>query len=191
MEKNKKNNKKSKSGRLSKSAEAKQKKARSQWNRACLFLLLVLLAAFLVCWGRPYELQSAVNHGHALWFLLLTAYPFLGLLGLVNVLFGTVDTRFVQYFTSGNPVLGLAAADAIYLLLVWLLIRWRGVRWFGPGGLKAAANLVLILAFWGVFQLFLTGLMFLWDAGGLTPFHPDDPPAAEAPARTGTAVPAP
>ena len=66
--------------------------------------------------------------------------------------------------------------------LIWLLFRWRGIRWFGPGGLKAAANLVLIMAFWGVFQLFLTGLMFLWDAGGLTPFHPDDAPAVSAPA---------
>jgi len=186
MDKLKKTDKKTKLRKPSKSALAKQESARRNFDRACLFLLLMIAAAFLVCRGRPYELQAAVNHGHALWFLLLTAYPFLGLLGLVNVIFGTADSELVQYFTHGNPILGLAVADAVYLLAVWLILRWQGARWFGASGLRAAANLVLILAYWGVFQLFLTGLMFLWDSGGLAPFHPEDPPAAEAPAAPGS-----
>lgn len=175
MDKLKKTDKKAKNRKPSKSALAKQAAARGFFDRSCLFLFLVLMAAFLICRGRPYELQASVCHGHALWFLLLTAYPFLGLLGLINVIFGTADSALMHYFTHGNPVLGLAAADAVYLLAVWLLLRWRGVRWFGAGGLRAAGNLVLILAFWGVFQLFLTGLMFLWDSGGLAPFHPEEP----------------
>lgn len=183
MEKIKKSGKKTKNG---KTFEIKQRKALRYFDRSCLFLLLVLLAAFLVCYGKPYELQAAVSHGHAVWFLLLVAYPVLGLLGLINVLLGTSDAPIVLYFTVRQPIFGLILADVVYLLLLWLILRRRGGGWFGPGGLHAAGNFVLIVACWGIFQLFLSGVMFLWNSGGLTPFYPHDPPAAAAPVQPAT-----
>lgn len=189
MEKIKKPGKKhSKTRETVKSSDIKRQKAIGYFDRCCFLLFLVLLGAFLVCYGKPYELQEAVSHGHAVWFLLLFAYPILGFLGLVNVLLGTADAPIMRYFTIDNPILGLILADITYLFLLWLIIRRRGLTWFGSNGMRAAGNFVLIVAFWGVFQLFLSGIMFLWNSGGMTPFHPHDPPAAAAPADPGAAA---
>ncbi len=156
-----------------KASDTKKRRAVQYFNRCCLLLMAVVLVSFAVCSGRPYELQEASAHGPALWFLLLMAYPILGVLGLVNIIFGWGDTAVVEYFTVEHPALGLTLLNEIYLGAIWVLVRRRGLGWFGPGGIRAAGNFVLIMACWGAFQLFLVGLMMLWYAGGLSPFHPE------------------
>ena len=61
---------------------------------------------------------------------------------------------------------------------VWLAGRLAGPRWLGAAKLRIAANFLLILVCWGLFQLLLFGTATIWDRGGFR-VPASEPAAAE------------
>ncbi len=143
-----------------------------RWNRICAALAVVFALAALVG-GRAevLELGQADPNGFALWFLLCCAYPVLGVLGVVNLLFGVQNSAFMRFLTQEHQVLGLFLLNWATLVILWGLGRWRGLRWLGAEKLRVAANFMGILLGWGVLQLLFFGVSSVWSSGGFQPLH--------------------
>ncbi len=144
------------------------------WHRICALLGIVIALAAAVGYyggGPEMELGSSAPAGFACWFLLCCAYPVLGVLGLVNMFFGTHDTEFMRYVTQENQVAGVFLIDIVSLAVIWLAGRWAGIRAIGAEKLRIAANFLAILAGWGILQLLLFGAVTIWGKGGFDPLH--------------------
>lgn len=155
-----------------KASDSKKLRAIELFNRRSLLLLLVIMAALVVCFNRPYELEASSIHGPALWFLHLTAWPLLFLPGVINNFSWAHNTPVMRYLIDENPALVLALLATLLLLVVWAIIRRYGLSWFGPGGLRAASHFMLIFACWGMLQLVICAVIVLKDTNSLIPFHP-------------------
>ena len=170
MKKNKKQNKKQQN--YIKASDSKKQRAVRFLDRCALLLLAVIIVSLAVCFGKDYELSCPSEHGPALWFLHLAAWPLLFLPGVVTSLTGSGDTEIMKYLIDDNPALILTMLALLLLGIIYLIFRRYGVIWFGSGGLKAAGNFMLIFAVWGVFQLLICAVIVLQDTNTLIPFHP-------------------
>ena len=169
MAKNKKSSKKN--NNYIKASDSKKQRAVRFLDRCALLLLAVIIVSLAVCFGKDYELSCPSEHGPALWFLHLAAWPLLFLPGLVNNFAWAHNTSVMKYLIDSNPALLLALLACLLLGIIYLLIRRYGLSWFGPAGVRAAGNFMLIFACWGIFQLVISAVIVLKDTNTLIPFH--------------------
>ncbi len=142
------------------------------WNRILLLLGIVIAIASIVSLRAPQlELGSPLPEGFVLWFMLCMAYPVLGLLGLINMLFGTQDSTIMRFFTHDHQILTLVVIDLLTTLVIWALGRYWALRKLGAVKLRIGGNFLLILGGWGIFQLLLFGISSVWQGGGFQPLH--------------------
>lgn len=154
-----------------KDSPASKKKARRTWDIVCILTGLIIVCSVLICFNEPYEIGEPNMHGFPLWFLLFLAYPFLWILSIFNVIFGSDGSFFVNYVVYGNQALGLGIVDFLALILIWAVIRFGILRFFGSRWVQVCSNFMLLVAGWGICQLFYFLMVFLWDSGGFEPLH--------------------
>lgn len=131
-----------------------------------MMLLYFLLVVICVLVGRSgeYELGEANVHGFALWFLLIPAYFFLGVMSVVNCL-GNFNWN-----CDGWEAELLGICDMLLGIVLWIIVRLRGCRW-GVQTVRNIRTFVLIVCIWGMFQLGCGSIMWLWKRGGFATFH--------------------
>ena len=145
---------------------SEESEAVSRWNRAALALLVVfVLAALIAASGESLSFEAGNARGFVGWFLFCCAYPLLGLCGLANTLLGTADSSLMEAMHR-HPVAGLLILNVLTYGAIWLAGRLAGPRWLGAAKLRIAANFLLILVCWGLFQLLLFGTATIWERGG-------------------------
>lgn len=135
-----------------------------KFDFAMLAYFLVVILAVIVGRSGDYDLGSSNLHGFALTFLLVPAYLILELLSLVNCLGG------FNWNFSGFEAELLGICDLLLGVVVWLIIRMRG-RDKGVSYINAARTFVLIIVFWGVFQLGCSAALWMWRNGGFSSFN--------------------
>ena len=129
--------------------------------------------------AAPPDLSSHAPGGFVLWFLTCCAYPMLGIVGVINWIFGTQDGALMRFLTVEHPVFGLWILDFVTVLAVWGIGRLCALRRETVPSLRIAGNFLLILIGWGVFQMMLFGIASVREFGG---FPAKERPAAQAPA---------
>lgn len=151
----------------------KEKTTLDLWNRICLALALIMGVCTLVGYGsaRIIDLGQPNPEGFVVWFMLCCAYPVLSLLGLINSILGSQDSTLMRFLVQEHQLLGLALINGSTLLLLWLGGRFAALRWLGALPLRVAAHFLMIIAGWGLFQLFLFGASAIWQSGGFQPLH--------------------
>ena len=170
MAKNKKSSKKN--NNYIKASDSKKQRAVRFLDRCALLLLAVIIVSLAVCFGKDYELSCPSEHGPALWFLHLAAWPLLFLPGVVNNFSWTHNTAVMRYLIDINPALLLAILAALLFGIIYLILRRYGLIWFGPSGMRTATHFILIFACWGVLQLVISAVIVLKDTNTLIPFQP-------------------
>jgi hypothetical protein len=132
----------------SSSMRSKQKNLCRKLDWACLVLGLAILVSAIGTAGSDYDLSKANPQGFAMWFLLITGWIPLEILGVIRWLFGLHQ----EISPAGEgPTLGLCALTA--LAAVWALFRFHIAKTCRPEVLRAAFHFILIFACWGLFQL--------------------------------------
>ena len=142
----------------------KTRVALRNFDLAMLAFIAVTSISVLVGRSGDYELGVANLHGFALFFLLVPAYLILELLSLIGCLGG------FSWNFSGYEAELLGICDLALGVVVWCFIRWRGAV-KGLSYVNAARTFVLIVTFWGVFQLGCSGALWLWQNGGFSSFN--------------------
>ena len=135
-----------------------------KFDFAMIGYVLVVIAAVLVGRIGEYDLGSANWHGFALTFLLVPAYLILELLSLINCI-GSFNWDF-----AGSEAELLGICDLLLGGVVWMIVRLRGSG-KGVSYINAARTFVLIIVFWGVFQLGCCAALWLWRNGGFSSFN--------------------
>ncbi len=154
-----------------KDSPSSRKKSRHSWDIICALTGLIIICSVLVCFRETYEIGEPAMHGFPLWFLLFLAYPVLFLLSIVNIIFGGSGSTVVTYVAHGNPAIGLGIVDFLALVIIWAVIRFLILRFFGSRGVQVCCNFMLMIAGWGIIQLFYFLMVFLWHSGGFEPLH--------------------
>lgn len=151
-----------------------------RWDVIALALAgMISLSALIAYRTAPPDLASHAPGGFVLWFLTCCAYPMLGIVGVVNWIFGTQDGALMRFLTVEHPVFGLWILDFVTVLAVWGIGRLCALRRETVPSLRIAGNFLLILIGWGVFQMMLFGIASVREFGG---FPAKERPAAQAPA---------
>jgi|GEM_PF-2027904 hypothetical protein len=154
-----------------KDSPASRKKARRSWDIVCGLTGLLIVCSVLICFREPYEIGEPTMHGFPLWFLVFLAYPVLLLLSVFNVIFRLDDSMLVNYVVFNNQAIGLGVIDLLTLLAIWAVVRFGMLRFFGSRWVQVASNFMLLVAGWGIAQLFYFLMVFLWNSGGFEPLH--------------------
>lgn len=151
----------------------RKKRAIKSFNTCTLILLAVILISLLICFEKPYNLESPAVYGPALCFLNLLAWPIVFLPGMISRVAGCHNSKIMFYLLETNPALTLAMLALLLLGIIWLLFRRYGIKWLGANGLNIAGHFVIIFACWGILQLLICAVIFLQDTNTLVPFHKD------------------
>ncbi len=165
-----------------KDSPSSRKKSRRSWDVICALTGLIIICSVLVCFRESYDIGEPAMHGFPLWFLLFLAYPILLIFSIVNVIFGGSGSALVTYVVHGNQAIGLGIIDFLALVVIWAVIRFLILRFFGSRWVQVCCNFMLMIAGWGIIQLFYFLMVFLWHSGGFEPLHhhlkePEPPPA--------------
>ena len=126
--------------------------------------VVVVVASTLVGRCGDYDLGSANLHGFALWFLLIPAYLLLEVLSFVNYI-GNFN-----WDCTGFEAELLGICNLVMAIGTWCYVRMRAGRW----SVQTVRNIrmfVLILVFWGVFQLGCSAVLWMWRHGGFSSFN--------------------
>ena len=126
--------------------------------------VVVIVVSTLVGRCGDYDLGSANLHGFALWFLLIPAYLILEVLSLVNYI-GNFNWN-----CNGFEAELLGICNLVMAIGTWCYVRLRAGRW----SVQTVRNIrmfVLILLFWGVFQLGCSAALWMWRHGGFSSFN--------------------
>lgn len=115
----------------------------------CLLLGILIALAAVGTLNSDYDLGKANPQGFAMWFLLFLGWGSLELAGVVSWIFGLQQE--LSPLGEG-PTLGFCALTT--LIAVWAVLRFWVSRRFSPELLKTAIHFILIIACWGLFQLF-------------------------------------
>ncbi len=154
-----------------KDSPASKKRARRSWDWICLLTGLLIICSALVCFDKPYEIGEPTMHGFPLWFLVFLGYPVLALISIFNIIFGLDGSSFVRFVAETNPAIGLGIIDFLTLAAIWAIVRFAILRAFGSRWVQICCNFMLLIAGWGIAQLFYFLMLFLWDRGGFQPLH--------------------
>lgn len=141
-----------------------------RFDLATVLLVALIVLSAAVTWGCKYELGKPDPAGFIIWFLLFLAYLPLEIFGFVSWMTGFSQAG-VDAFLSGNEALVLGACDLVVAIAFWAVVRFGLLRRYGLGALRICTIFVLIVAFWGVFQLGCSGAVIIWNRGGLAPLH--------------------
>ena len=153
-----------------------------RWDVIALVMAgMISLTALIAYRAAPPDLSSHAPGGFVLWFLTCCAYPMLGIVGVINWIFGTQGCALMCYLTAEHPVFGLWLFDTVSVLAVWGIGRLCALRRETVPSLRIAGNFLLILIGWGVLQMMLFGIASVREFGG---FPAKDRPAAQAPAES-------
>lgn len=154
-----------------KDSPASRRKTRRNWDIICALTGLLIVCSVLVCFREPYEIGEPTMHGFPLWFLVFLAYPVLLLLSVANMIFSLDGSLLVKYVVYGNQAIGLGVIDLVTLLAIWAIVRFVMLRFFGSRWVRVCGNFMLLVAGWGIVQLFYFLMVFLWSSGGFEPLH--------------------
>ena len=125
-----------------------------QFDRSMIYyVLLVLLCSWIGSRGG-FVLERPAAHGFALYFVVFPSYLLMLLAKGVEEICG-----FAWEF-AGLEVWFCMACDLIMAMSVWLLGRYLGKK-RSPVWLKNGRLFVMIMVYWGVFQLICTTLAWL------------------------------
>ena len=144
-----------------------------RWDRMCLLLSgIFLLAAAAGTSAAEFSLRPENPACFTNWFLFCCSFPLLAVTGVCEL----DQIHWVQIFLEQHMLLSVLCASLFSLLVLWGAGRFLLLRWLGAERLHVAGNFLLILAGWGVRQLFIFGSTVLWRYHSL---NPDQPPAVQ------------
>lgn len=133
----------------SSSRERKQKQYCRKLDIATLLLGAIIIFTAMATVNADYDLSKANSQGFVMWFLLLMGWIPLEIFGLIRWIFGLH-----QDFTFAGEGPTLAVCALTTLAAAWAIMRFYIARVCRLEVLKVAFHFILIIACWGVFQLF-------------------------------------
>ena len=138
----------------------KLRRARIKLDKVCALLGCITAVSVLLIWNKPYDLSTTGANGFpALFLLVLAGIP----LELLEAVFRFLEMPELVKLCGSFTMLACGAFFSITSL--WLILRFYAARRYGQSGVRIAATVLQILAFWGVFQLFcFTASYFLDDS---------------------------
>ena len=159
--------KKNKKKQLQHRSQEKRIVARRRFDLTMATIIMLFLAATLLCRGRNYELGVSDPIGYLYWLLLVPAYLPLEAIGLLTALLPIETSGF-----AGHEAVILGGCDLAMTIVIWIWVRLasnsRNLEF-----LTISRHFALIFLCWAVFQFLLLAVTQLWDHGGLSePFHP-------------------
>lgn len=129
--------------------ERRQKQYCRKLDIATLLLGAIIIFTAMATVNADYDLSKANPQGFVMWFLLLMGWIPLEIFGLIRWIFG-LHQEFA--FAGEGPTLGICALTT--LIAAWAIMRFYIARVCRLEVLKVAFHFILIIACWGVFQLF-------------------------------------
>ena len=144
----------------------KMRRAARGFNRAIICYMLLVAAAVVCGMNGNYDLSNPSLNGFAICFLLLPAYLPLFILGTLGAAFGVPITD-----ACGHEVILLGICDLLLAFSVWWMIRIAAARKQSASLLKNSRTFVLIMVYWGIFQLACCMIQLLWLKSGLNAVH--------------------
>ena len=150
-------------------------KLRREWKRLSLtvviYIILVVVSAYIGSRGE-YDLAGDSITGFALWFLLLSGYVAVSLLGALCWCFG------ITLPWCGNEAWLLGMCNIAQVLLFYTVVScWAFARKKVPA-LEICRHFIRILIFWGLFQLACCAVRGVWCYGGISGLHRGEQPEA-------------
>lgn len=129
--------------------ERRKKQICRRLDIATLLLGAIIIFTAMATVNADYDLSKSNPQGFVMWFLLLLGWIPLEIFGLIRWIFGLH-----QDFTLAGegPTLGVCALTT--LAAAWAVMRFYIARVCRLEVLKVAFHFILIIACWGVFQLF-------------------------------------
>lgn len=140
-------------------------------------IALLILISVLVVGNSTSLLSDCSGAGFAKWFLVVLGYLPVMIYGVIRCCCGMCASTDIW---ESVRVLGLV--DFGFLLLIWAAIRFVGRR-HSPDFTRRAWHLMLIIFYWGIFQLLCFGTALFWtDINGsdLPDFQVEDPAVIES-----------
>lgn len=134
------------------------------FDLSMLAYCVIVILCTLVGRCGDYDLGSANLHGFALWFLLIPAYLILEVLSLINYI-GNFNWN-----CTGLEAEVLGVCNFAMALILWFWVRLRAKFW-SVQTLKNIRTFVLLLVFWGMFQLGCCMVLWTWQNGGFSSFN--------------------
>ena len=129
--------------------ERRQKQYCRKLDIATLLLGAIIIFTAMATVNADYDLSKANPQGFVMWFLLLMGWIPLEIFGLIRWIFG-LHQEFA--FAGEGPTLGICALTTLFA--AWAIMRFYIARVCRLEVLKVAFHFILIIACWGVFQLF-------------------------------------
>ena len=127
----------------------KLRRARTRLDKIIALLTVIAVASTLLIWNKPYDLGTTGANGFpALFLLVLAGLP----LEPLESAFRFLEMPELVKICGSFAMLGCCAF--VTIIFVWLFIRFFVAKRYGQSGIRIAATVLQILAFWGVFQLF-------------------------------------
>lgn len=127
----------------------KLRRARVRLDKITLLLTGVAIVSMLLIWNKPYDLSTTGANGFpALFLLVLAGLP----LEILESTFRFLEMPELVKVCGSFAALSCCAFFTIVVL--WIYSRYAAVRRYGQSGIRIAATLLQIFAFWGMFQLF-------------------------------------
>lgn len=140
-------------------SEKKRRYARL-WDWTALGVLALIIICALIVHLAEVEKVAAPGAGFAGfagWFLLVIGYLPLLVAEAAELLAGLPPTA-----PTAATAVALGIADTVFLALVWGVVRLVG-RHRAPDFTRCAWHFLLIVFYWGIFQLLCSGLSLLWN----------------------------
>ena len=124
---------------------------------------LLILISVLVSASGSDLLSESSGAGFARWFLVVLGYLPIMLFGAIRFCFGMGSPEAVL---ESARIMGVV--DFVFLLVVWGAVRLIGRR-HSPDFTRRAWHLMLIIFYWGIFQLFCFGTALFFPDPGSAP----------------------
>ena len=144
----------------------KMRRAVKLFNRSIVYYIFLVILAVVCGIGGNYDLSNPTLNGFAICFLLLPAYLPLIIIGAVGVLLGMPLST-----ACGHEVILFGICDILLAVNVWWIIRWAAARKQSASLLKNSRIFVLIMVYWGIFQLGCCLVQLIWLKSGLHALH--------------------
>ena len=131
-----------------------------------LYIVLVLIAMVIGGNAGEYDLSKPSFGGFAVIFLLFPAYlPLMIAGGIAGILGGGV------YADCGGETLLLGGCDIFIAVNVWWIIRLAALKKQSTSFLRSARIFVLIMVYWGIFQIGCSLFFLAWQKSSFNAFH--------------------
>ena len=144
----------------------KIRRAARLFNRSIIYYIILVVLAVLCGRSGAYDLSNPSPNGFAICFLMLPAYLPLFIIGALGALIGVPLAE-----ACGQEVILFGICDLLLAVNAWWIIRLAATRKQSAALLRNSRIFVMILVYWGLFQLGCCLIQLIWSKSGLSALH--------------------